>query len=94
MLAVASVTVAAVYAHGLARNHPFVDGNKRVAFLAAGLKRMLVAVPEEEVSGLGDVPPGVGGTPRVVQLSAEAESHIEQMAPSIEHILAKVRSLP
>jgi death-on-curing protein len=27
----------ASYAVGLAKNHPFVDGNKRVAFLAVGL---------------------------------------------------------
>ncbi len=27
--------LAACYAFGLARNHPFVDGNKRTAFLAA-----------------------------------------------------------
>lgn len=27
--------LAAVYAHGLSRNHPFVDGNKRIAFLAS-----------------------------------------------------------
>jgi death-on-curing protein len=27
----------AAYAVGLAKNHPFVDGNKRVAFLAVGL---------------------------------------------------------
>jgi death-on-curing protein len=27
-------TCAAAYAFGLARNHPFVDGNKRVAFVA------------------------------------------------------------
>lgn len=26
--------LAAAYAFGLARNHPFVDGNKRIAFLA------------------------------------------------------------
>ena len=26
--------LAAAYAYGLARNHPFVDGNKRIAFLA------------------------------------------------------------
>ena len=26
------VTLAAAYGYGLARNHPFVDGNKRVAF--------------------------------------------------------------
>lgn len=29
--------LAAAYAHGLAKNHPFVDGNKRAAFLSAGL---------------------------------------------------------
>jgi len=29
--------LAAVYAVGLAKNHAFVDGNKRVAFLAVGL---------------------------------------------------------
>jgi death-on-curing protein len=29
--------LAAAYAYGLARGHPFVDGNKRVAFLAIGL---------------------------------------------------------
>lgn len=30
------VDLAAAYAFGIARNHPFVDGNKRVAFLAMG----------------------------------------------------------
>lgn len=29
--------LAAAYAFGLAKNHTFVDGNKRVAFIAAGL---------------------------------------------------------
>lgn len=29
--------LAASYAFGLAKNHPFADGNKRVAFLAIGL---------------------------------------------------------
>ena len=28
--------LAAAYGVGLARNHPFVDGNKRIAFIAAG----------------------------------------------------------
>lgn len=27
--------LAAPYAHGIVRNHPFVDGNKRTAFMAA-----------------------------------------------------------
>lgn len=29
--------LAATYAEGIARNHPFVDGNKRTAYIAAGL---------------------------------------------------------
>ena len=29
--------LAASYAYGLAKNHPFIDGNKRVAFLSVGL---------------------------------------------------------
>jgi death-on-curing protein len=29
--------LAAVYAVGMARNHPFIDGNKRLAFIAAAL---------------------------------------------------------
>jgi hypothetical protein len=29
--------LAAAYGYGLARNHPFVDGNKRAAFLAVGV---------------------------------------------------------
>ncbi len=29
--------LAAAYAYGIARNHPFVDGNKRAAFLSIGL---------------------------------------------------------
>lgn len=29
--------LAAAYAFGLLRNHPFVDGNKRIAFLAIGI---------------------------------------------------------
>ena len=30
-------TLAAAYAYGLARNHPFVDGNKRMAWVLARL---------------------------------------------------------
>jgi death-on-curing protein len=29
--------LAAAYAHGLSQNHPFRDGNKRIAFLSIGL---------------------------------------------------------
>lgn len=30
-------TLAALYAHGIAKNHPFADGNKRTAFVACEL---------------------------------------------------------
>lgn len=33
--------LAASYGHGIARNHPFVDGNKRTAFVAVELFLML-----------------------------------------------------
>ena len=44
--------LAAAYGVGLAKNHPFVDGNKRVAFLAVGMflalnGRRLVATQAE-----------------------------------------------
>ena len=46
--------LAAAYAHGLSRNHPFVDGNKRAAFVAIGVflainGRRLTASPVEAV---------------------------------------------
>jgi death-on-curing protein len=45
--------LAATYAHGIVKNHPFVDGNKRVAFVAArvflGLNGLDLRAPEEEV---------------------------------------------
>ena len=50
--------LAASYAFDLAKNHPFVDGNKRAAFLAAGLflalngQRLAVAQAEATVMAL------------------------------------------
>ena len=45
--------LAAAYAFGICSNHPFRDGNKRVAFLAAaiflGLNGLDLIAPEEEV---------------------------------------------
>ena len=32
-----AAALAAAYGHGIARNHPFVDGNKRTAFVAVEL---------------------------------------------------------
>lgn len=31
------IQLAAAYAHGIARNHPFIDGNKRTAFVVCRL---------------------------------------------------------
>ena len=45
--------LAAAYAYGIARNHPFLDGNKRIAFMAAyvilGINGHELNMPEEEV---------------------------------------------
>jgi death on curing protein len=45
--------LAAAYGYGLAKNHPFVDGNKRTAFMVMytflGLNNYWLVVPEPEV---------------------------------------------
>lgn len=48
--------LAAAYGFGISANHPFIDGNKRVAFQAMylflGLNRFRIEAPEEEVVSL------------------------------------------
>lgn len=48
--------LAAAYAYGLARNHPFVDGNKRTALLALytflGVNDVEFDVPEAEAAAM------------------------------------------
>ncbi len=48
--------LAAAYAFGIARNHPFVDGNKRTALVAAATFLLLngyeLAAPEAEAVGV------------------------------------------
>ena len=48
--------LAASYGFGIAKNHPFVDGNKRVAFQAMyiflGLNGVRIDAPEEDVVAL------------------------------------------
>jgi len=48
--------LAAAYGYGQARNHPYRDGNKRIAFLAMaillGLNGSEIDAPEEEVVAL------------------------------------------
>jgi death on curing protein len=45
-------TLAAAYAFGIAKNHPFLDGNKRTAFICAfvflGLNGKELVMPEEK----------------------------------------------
>ena len=55
--------LAAAYGIGLAKNHPFVDGNKRAAFLAVGLflalnGRRLVATQAEATLTMLEVAAG------------------------------------
>lgn len=52
-------SLAVAYAVGIAQNHPFVDGNKRIAFLAAYL--FLEANGLKFVAEVEDVPPCNGG---------------------------------
>lgn len=44
--------LAASYAHGLVKNHPFLDGNKRIGFMAAytflGVNGSFLQAPEEQ----------------------------------------------
>jgi len=46
--------LAATYAVGIAMNHPFIDGNKRVAFLALGQflidNRILLTASDEDAT--------------------------------------------
>lgn len=48
--------LAAAYAFGIVRNHPFVDGNKRAAFLTAALfldlNGVSLVAPEEEATAM------------------------------------------
>jgi death on curing protein len=49
-------TMAAVLAHGITKNHPFVDGNKRAAVLAAlamlAMNGYRVRIPQTELTAL------------------------------------------
>jgi death on curing protein len=63
------VALAALYASGIMRNHPFVDGNKRAGFLAAYM--FLDVNGSELVADEGEV---------VVQCLALAASEIDEEA--------------
>lgn len=71
--------VAAAYAFGLAKNHPFVDGNKRAAFLALGLSLRL--------NGYRLTAPQPQATQTVLSLAAGGLSE-EDLAPWIRGNMA------
>lgn len=54
--------LAASYGFGIARNHPFVDGNKRAAFLAIGV---FLAI-----NGMNFKPTQVDATQKILSLAA------------------------
>lgn len=70
----------ACYGYGIARNHPFVDGNKRVAFQAMylflGLNGLRIDAPEEEVVVL--MQNLAGGQVDETQLSSWLRDHTIQ----------------
>lgn len=61
--------LAAAYAHGIAKNHPFVDGNKRVAFVVA---RVFLGI-----NGIGFDPPEPETVVMVEGLAAGTVSQAE-----------------
>jgi death-on-curing protein len=63
--------LAAAYAFGIARNHPFVDGNKRAAFAC-----MMLFL---RVNGLRFAPPPAEATAAILALAA-GELHEERLA--------------
>jgi len=58
--------MAAAYAHGLVKNHPFLDGNKRIGFMAAYIflgangKELSASEPEAALKTLALAPGEIG----------------------------------
>ena len=64
--------LAAIYAVGIARNHPFIDGNKRMAFIALGQflldnRVMLTASNEAATETMLSVATGTTDVPELTQ---------------------------
>lgn len=72
--------LAAAYGHGLARNHPFVDGNKRVALMTMyvflRLNGYRLTAPEAETVGV--VQDLAAGAIEETALARWIGSHVEQ----------------
>ena len=76
-------TLAAAYAFGLAKNHGFVDGNKRVAFMAAyvflGLNGYDLEVSEPEVAAT--IEAVAAGRVTEARLATWFRAHLEAAEP-------------
>jgi len=70
--------LAAAYAKGIAQNHPFVDGNKRAAFTAAGVFLML--------NGLELIAPPAMATVAMLDLAAGELAEEEFAAWLRDHV--------
>jgi death-on-curing protein len=73
-------TLAAAYAFGLARDHPFQDGNKRIAFLTAvvflGLNGYDLEVSDEDV--IANMVAFAAGRLREAKLAAWIRRHMRR----------------
>ncbi len=77
--------LAASYTSGIAQNHPFVDGNKRAAFLATGLflylngYRLIVSQADATVTVLGLA----AGDLSEDDFAAWLRAHVAPRAPAV-----------
>ena len=86
--------LAAVYGVGLAKNHAFVDGNKRAAFLAVGLfmrlnGHRLSATPAAATVAMMDV---AAGTLNDADFAAWIRRHSEPVAAALTKSNVKPRA--
>ena len=72
-----AAALAAAYAFGIARNHPFIDGNKRTAFVCAELFLALngVALLAEDASCVSTMLALAGGELPETEFSSWLRSH-------------------
>lgn len=75
--------LAAAYAYGVSANHPFRDGNKRIAFLAAviflGLNGLDLVAPDDEVTER--MVALASGKPDEESLAAWIRDHVDPLPP-------------
>ena len=72
--------LSAAYGYGLLKNHPFVDGNKRVAFLAIGLFLAIngYRLTADPVNAIETMLSAASGEPRVRALARWIAAHMER----------------